>query len=141
MWGPAAHKNSLSRLIRLHNHGVRLTCGLRKYDHVSQHRACLGWLPVESFVRYRSLITLFRDYYVDRGVSLDSAFQFGRTHSYGTRCPPHYIITSRLEKSFSQKHFRYKASTWWNSLPSSLFQDFNMFRGGLFTYLLLETVI
>ena len=70
MWGTAAHKNSLSRLIRLHNHGIHLTCGLHKYDHVSQHRAHLEWLPVESFVRYRSLITLFQDYYVGRGVSV-----------------------------------------------------------------------
>ena len=42
VWGPAAHKNSLSRLTRLQNCGIRLTCGLRKYDHVSQHRAHLG---------------------------------------------------------------------------------------------------
>ena len=52
VWGPAAHRDSLSRLARLHNRGVRLTCGLRKYDHVLQHRARLGWLPVESFVKY-----------------------------------------------------------------------------------------
>ena len=89
---------------------------IRKYDHISQHRARLGWLPVESFVKYRSLIALFRDYYVGRGVSLNPALQFGRTHSYGTRCPAHHITTSRLKKSFSQKHFRHKVLTWWNSL-------------------------
>ena len=74
VWGPAAHKNSLSRLIRLHNCGIRLTCGLRKYDHVSQHGTHLGWLSVESLVKYCSLITLFQDYYVGRGVLLDPAF-------------------------------------------------------------------
>ena len=111
MWGLAAHRDSLSRLACLHNRGVHLTCGLRKYDHVSQHRACLGWLLVESFVKYRSLIiTLFRDYYVGRGVSLNPALQFGRTHSYETRCPAHHITTSRLKKSFSQKHFRHKVA-------------------------------
>ena len=140
VWGPAAHRDSLSRLARLHNRGVRLTCGLRKYDHVSQHRTRLGWLPVESFVKYRSLITLFRDYYVGRGVSLNPALQFGRTHSYGTRCPAHHITTSRLKKSFSQKHFRHNVSTWWNSLPSSLFQNIEMFHHGLFTHLFQETI-
>ena len=61
VWGPAIHRDSLSRLSHLHNCGIRLTCGLRKYNHVSQHRVRLGWLPVDSFVKYRSLITLFRD--------------------------------------------------------------------------------
>ena len=34
VWGPAVHRDSLSRLTHLHNRGIRLTCGLRKYDHV-----------------------------------------------------------------------------------------------------------
>ena len=94
VWGPTIHKDSLSRLSRLHNRGIRLTCGLcglHKYDHVSQHRARLGWLPVDSFVKYHSLITLFRDYYIGGSVSLNPAFQFGCTHSYETRCPAYHI--------------------------------------------------
>ena len=38
VWGTAIHKNSLSRLTCLYNHGIRLSCGLCKYDHVTQHR-------------------------------------------------------------------------------------------------------
>ena len=45
-WGPMLAKSSLQRL-RLLNWGVRIT-GLRKYDHISSHRARLRWLPVES---------------------------------------------------------------------------------------------
>ena len=90
-------------------------------------------------MNYRSLIT-FRDYYFGKGVLLNPALQLGRTHSYETRCPAHHITTSHLKRSFSQKHFRHKASIWWNSLPSSLFQDINIFRYGLFTHLLQETV-
>ena len=69
-----------------------------------------------------------------------TALQFGRTHSYETRCPAQHITTSRLKKSFSQKHFRHEVSTWWNSLPSSLFQNIDMFRHGLFTHLFQETI-
>ena len=58
VWGPAIHKDALSRLARLHNHGIRLTCGFCGYDHVSQYRAQLGWLPVDSFIKYHSLLTL-----------------------------------------------------------------------------------
>ena len=59
MWGPAIHKDALSCLTHLHNSGIRLTCDIHKYDHVSQYRAQLGWLRVESFIKYRSLFTLF----------------------------------------------------------------------------------
>ena len=127
MWGPAIHKDDLSRLTRLHNHGIRLTCGLRKYDHVSQYRAQLGWLPVDSFIKYRSLLSLFRNYYTGRGVPRNPEFVFGRTHSYATRCPVNCISTLRFKKSFSQRHFRHSTSIWWNSLPLKLFQNLNMF--------------
>ena len=89
MWGPAAHKNSLSRLIHLHNCGIRLACGLCKYGHVSQHRARL---PVESFVKYCSLIILFQDYYVGRGGftwSCISVWSYSLLWNY--RCPALYI--------------------------------------------------
>jgi len=81
VWGPALHTDSLSHLRWLHNcSAVRLTCDLHKYDHVSNHRECLGWLPVDSFVRYRSLLTLFQDYYTSRSVPFNPAFEFGGTH-------------------------------------------------------------
>ena len=108
VWGPAIHRDSLSRLSCLHNRGIRLTCGLRKYDHMSQHRTRLGWLPVNSFVKYHSLITLFRDHYIGGSVSLNPAFQFGRTHSYGTRCRSctsyYYISFHLVKKIFGIKH-------------------------------------
>ena len=37
VWGPALHTDSLARLRRIHNRSVQLTCGLRKYDHVSKY--------------------------------------------------------------------------------------------------------
>ena len=35
VWGPAIHQNSLSRINRLHNRAVRITCGLHKSERVS----------------------------------------------------------------------------------------------------------
>ena len=37
VWGTAIHKDSLSWLTHLYNCGIQLTCGLCKYDRVSQH--------------------------------------------------------------------------------------------------------
>ena len=106
-----------------------------------EYRAQLGWLPVDSFIEYRSLLSLFQDYYTGRGVPLNPEFEFGRTHSYATRCPVHRISTLRFKKSFSQRHFRHSTSTWWNSLPLKLFQNLNMFRRCLFTHLLQGIVV
>jgi len=138
VWGPALHVDSLSRLRRLHNRSVRLTCGLRKYDHVSNHRECLGWLPVNSFVRYRSLLTLFRDYYTSRSIPFNPALEFGHSHYYETRCPLHYISTIRPRTAFCQRHFQHKVSSWWNCLPANLFQDISAFCDSLLTYLFQE---
>ena len=92
VWGPGLNTDSLSHLRQLHNCSFPLTCGLRKYDHVSKHREQLGWLPVDSFVRYCSLC---RDYYTSRSVPFNPAFEFSRTHCYETRCPLHHITTIR----------------------------------------------
>ena len=88
VWGPAIHQDSLSRLSCLHNRAVRMTCNLRKYDHVSFHRARLRWLPVSMFIsEYRSLLTMFYNYYLNKGVALNPPILFGTQHSYETRQP------------------------------------------------------
>ena len=50
VWGPAISMDSMSRLQRMQNRAVRLSCGLRKFDHVSQNRTNLGWLPIYVWV-------------------------------------------------------------------------------------------
>ena len=84
-WGPMLAKGSLQRLQRLLNWGVRITAGLRKYDHISSHRARLKWLPVESQIEYRSLCAIHRQYSSHQCVPLDPPIVFGTQHSYSTR--------------------------------------------------------
>ena len=124
-------------LTHLYNCGVMLTCGLCKYDHVTQHKAWLGWLPVDCFVKYHSLLTLF-NHYIGEGVARNPAIWIGCTHiqmpsssCYNTFC---------VKKSFGQKHFHHQTSTWRNSLPFHLFQYIAAFQGGLFIHLLREIV-
>ena len=134
VWGPAIHKDSLSRISRLQNRAVRMTCNLRKFDHVSHCRANLGWLPFSLFVQYRSLLTMFHNYYFDRGIALRPPILFGRQHSYRTRCLQHFAAVSRCKRSFTKRFFRSQVATWWNSLPSTLFNDVSVFSSGLFSH-------
>ena len=60
VWGPSLGTAAVSRLQRLCNCAVRVTCRLRKYDHVSAARYNLGWLPFELLVQYRTLVLMRR---------------------------------------------------------------------------------
>ena len=52
------------------NRALCMTCGLRKYDHVSQYRANLGWLPMSEFVQYQTILTMFGQHYLGEGILL-----------------------------------------------------------------------
>ena len=123
VWGPAINRDCLSHLDHLQNRAVRLTCGLRRYDHVSRCKVGLGWLPMSQFIQYRSVLAMLGQHYLGEGVSFSPPIKFGRKHSYRTRCPPWFVDIFRYSKTFSQRFFRHQATTWWNSLPSSLFND------------------
>ena len=79
MWGPTISKNTVSRLQHMQNRAVRITCEIWKYEHVSQYRANLEWLPVPEFVQYRTNLMMFGQHYLG---------DFGRKHSYETRSSP-----------------------------------------------------
>ena len=47
MWSPSLNKDLSSRLCQVHNQAIRITCGLRKYNHVSEYRRGLRWLSLD----------------------------------------------------------------------------------------------
>ena len=62
-----------------------------KYDHVSTHRNTrrnnLNWLPISHQIKFRSIHAVLRYYHQNTGcLLLDPPIQFGRQHSYQTRC-------------------------------------------------------
>ena len=134
VWGPAVHQNSLSRINRLHNRAIRIVCGLRKSDHVSGHRQAIGWLSVPLLTQHRTLCGML-DQYAGRGILLNPSIQFGRQHSYSTRCPAHFAVIDRCRLALSKRHFRQKVTSWWNSLPLELFSHMSSFRYNLYKYL------
>ena len=122
----------MSQLQCMQNRAVCMTCGLRKYDHVSQYRANLGWLPMSEFVKYRIILIMFGQHYLGEGILLQPLIDFGRKHSYRTRCSPWFADIFRFKKNFSQCFFR---TVWWNLLQPNLFDDIANFHDGLLKYL------
>ena len=136
VWGLAIHQDSLSRISRLQNRAVRMTCNLHKYDRISHHRDNLRWLSISSFIRYRSMLTMFDNYYLEKGVALEPPILFGVQHSYRTRRPKYFAAISRCRLSFTKRFFRCQAIHWWNALPSAFFHDITIFSSNLFRHLL-----
>ena len=134
VWGPSLGTAAMSRLQRLCNRAVRVTCGLRKYDHVSAARYSLGWLPFDLLIQYHALALMYRLYISDNCVRLDPPLHFGSNHTYDTRLSSHFCNIFRYSTAFGQKFFRSKAVMWWNSLPCSLFD--HSFSCHLYKYLL-----
>ena len=127
VWGPVIHQDSLTRLSRLQNRAVRMTCNLCKYDHISNHRAALDWLSISSFVQYHSLLTMYHHHYLHKGIALEPPLLFGRQHLIGTRCSQYFAAIARCRKSFTKRFFCSQATAWWNSLPSGMFHDIGTF--------------
>ena len=137
--GPAIHQDSLSRILRLQNRAVHMTCNLRKYDRISHHRGNLRWLSISSFIRYRSMLTMFDNYYLEKGAALESPILFGVQHSYRTipaRCPKYFAAIPCCRLSFTKRFFRCQAIHWWNALPLAFFHDITTFSSNLFRHLL-----
>ena len=120
VWGPSLGTAAVSRLQRLCNQAVRVTCGLRKYDHVSAARHNLGWLPFELLVQYRTLVLMRRHYVHDNCVQLDPPLLFGPNHGHNTRQSPHFCNIFRYSTAFGKRFFRSQATSWWNSCCNSL---------------------
>ena len=53
-----------------------------------------------------------------------------------TRCSPWFADIFKFKKNLSQRYFRHQATVWWNSLPSTLFDDISNFCDGLLRHLL-----
>ena len=130
-WGPAVHQDSMVRLNHLHNRALRITCGLRKYNHISDHRRDIGWLSVFLLIQHRTLCPMM-DQYTGGGIQFNLPLQFRRLHIYNTRHPAHFAFTHRCRLALTSCHFRHKATKWWNLLPYTLFESIPSFRSRLY---------
>ena len=142
VWGPSLHSDLVSCLCRFHNQAVRVTCGLRRYDHVSDCRLGHQWLPLNLLIQHRALNILYRYYTGDYHVSLDLPMVFGHQHCYSTWAPPHFANIVRCHLSFTKKFFCSSVTSWWNNLPSFIFDaplSLRVFSKRLYNYFLSVT--
>ena len=128
VWGPSLNVQLSSRLKRMQNRAVRLVFSLKKYDHVSDHYKRLHWLPLDQFIKFRSVCSMYKQFHQGHSIPLEPPIQFGQSHSHHTRTSSSFTGIVRFNLKFSQRFFRYRVTQWWNSLPSKFaYLPFNTF--------------
>ncbi|KAJ8719480.1 hypothetical protein PYW08_011655 [Mythimna loreyi] len=117
-----ATEELLNKLERLQNLCIRFVFGLRKYDHVSQFRKDLKWLPIRLRRNTRVLCVLYNilfnpaypGYLRDRFTFTRAADALCRSHlKYQLNFPPH-------NTHFYSNSFSFHAVRLWNSLPAKI---------------------
>ena len=121
-WGPALQQKYMSRLQRMQNRGVRLSCNLKKYDHISSYHLGLRWLSVQDQIKQSTLSCMYRQCHYETCLKLHPPIQFGTTHSHFTRTNRQFANVMRFFTAFGQRSFCYKGTTWWNALPPDFYQ-------------------
>ena len=125
-WGPALQQRYISHLQWMQNRGVRLSCNLKRYDHVSSHRLGLRcsemFGSVQEQIKQSTLSCVYRQYRYETCLKLHPPIQFGTTHSHFTRTNRQFANIMRFSTALGQRSFCYKGTTWWNTLPPDFYQ-------------------
>lgn len=111
----------LDKLERLQNQCIRFVFGLRKFDHVSEFRSQLNWLPVRIRRKIHILSLLFKVLFNPSSPKyLQEKFTFreidSRLRASGT---PFLMIPPSSSQTFA-KSFSVLAAKLWNALPSDI---------------------
>lgn len=114
------NQDLLNKLDRLLNTCIKFIYGLRKYDHVSEFRSKLKWLPIRERRNKRILCLLFsilKDPYSPQ--YLKSQFSFlSDSHDRNLRSTDTLLLaTPKHSTSFRGNSFEVTAVGLWNSLP------------------------
>ena len=87
----------------MQNRAVCLVFSLKKYDHVSDHYKRLHWLPLDQFIKFRSVCSMYKQFHQGHSIPLEPPIQFGQSHSHHTRTSSSFagIVRFNLTKVFS----------------------------------------
>ncbi|CAK1584654.1 unnamed protein product [Parnassius mnemosyne] len=114
------NEEMLNKLERIQNLCIRFIFGLRKYDHVSEYREKLKWLPIRLRRNTHILSLLYCILFNPTSPTyLKERFEFlGDTHCRSLRSDKNLTLKIPSHNtSFYSKSFSVEAVRLWNSLP------------------------
>ncbi|CAH2091004.1 unnamed protein product [Euphydryas editha] len=124
---PDLSEELTNKLDRLQNLCIRFIFGLKKYDHVSQYRSMLGWLPIKHRRNLHVLSLLYSTLFCpSTPLYLKERFSFLGNPSF------HLNLRSQKDNKLSiptsnsnsyYNSFSIKAVRLWNELPAEIRQS------------------
>lgn len=139
---PDLTEKQLDKLERLQNVCIRFIFGLRKYDHVSEFRTKLKWLPIR-LRRNTHILTLLYSVLFNPSTPLYLKERFEYLHLSNPRTlrssETLQLKTPVHNSTFFQNSFTGQAIRLWNSLPTNIrsAKSLPIFKKLLFTHFLL----
>ena len=125
------------KLQSIQNASAKLIVGAKKFDHVTQIKKDLHWLPVQQRIKYKILLLTYKALnnqgpgYIKDMLTL---YEPSRTLRSSTAMQ---LVEQRTKSRFGDRAFCNSAPRLWNSLPLTLrcSDTINSFKTGLKTYL------
>lgn len=117
-----ATEELLSKLERLQNLCIRFIFGLRKYDHVSDFRKKLQWLPIRQRRNAHVLNVLFNALQKSCPAYISDKFILTPCSERPVRSciTPKYFSVPQFNTIFYGKSFNVRAAKLWNDLPRTI---------------------
>ena len=120
----------------MQNRAVRFAFSLKRHDHVFDYYRRLHWLPLDQFIKFHSMCSMYKQFNQNCCIPLEPPIQFGKSHSHYTRTFSSFARIVRYKLNFSQRYFCYRAAQWWNFLPSQFANlPFNTFVNAVHSHL------
>ncbi|CAH2095156.1 unnamed protein product [Euphydryas editha] len=119
---PNITEEQLNKLERLQNVAIRFVFGLRKFDHVSEFRAKLKWLPIRLRRNLHILSLLYCVLFSPTSPTyMKEKFEFIGDHSKVLRSSENLTLRLPMHKTkFFKQSFEVQAILLWNALPLSI---------------------
>ena len=117
-------KKNLNRLQKILNFATRVIFGRRKFDHVTDLREKLNWMPPEFMYKLQTMATARKAIHYGEPVALASMFAKNRdssTRDRNTR-QDNLLQLQRPRLETGKRRFSYRAAELLNDLPPDLSQ-------------------
>ena len=131
-------KYQIKKVQRIQNSAARLLTDTSKYSHITPILKELHWLPVESRIKYKVILTTFKclhdlaPYYLSNTlIKSNNSVRSLRSNTFNNLTKP------KTKNKLGERSFHYSAPDLWNELPLFLKNEssLNIFKSKLKTFL------
>ena len=110
----SANAGQIAKLQKVINFAARVVSGRRKYDHISDCTASLGWLPAQKLVTYSDLCLLHEIDMTGQPSSLSQYLQVNRDRTARDTRTANHLSLPRVRNNHGKRAFIYRSVTMYN---------------------------